>query len=191
MEIDSNVEVNTNVEEIIKNIQLARDKLEKSSFLTEFMEQTQNPETVARIERVLGTDPEHSQFQIVLYGVGVMTPDKENPVDVEPNHMHLCLAILLREKFDWVHDIVVYDPVLSTMEKEAINAFDCNCLSFDENCRRTVNRPTLFFMPHLPIFLTENVLEANWSPENLNKIIILGKNSKGFDLVEQGTNKQP
>jgi len=37
-----------------------------------------------------------------------------------------------------------------------------------------VDRPTLFFMPHCPLVLYENVLEANWTSVNLNKIIILG-----------------
>jgi hypothetical protein len=80
---------------------------------------------------------------------------------------------------------VVYDPVLSTVEQNAINAFNCNCLSVNENGRRTVNRPTLFFMPHCDITLTDSVLEANWTPENLNKIIILGNSLKRYDLDEE------
>ena len=42
-------------------------------------------------------------------------------------------------------------------------------------------------MPHCELFLYENVLEANWRPTNLNKIIIFGnefnlykKQNKGF-----------
>ena len=56
----------------------------------------------------------------------------------------------------------------------AIEAFNCTCLTIDKECRRKVERPTLFFMPHLPFYLFDNVLEANWNPDNLNKIIILG-----------------
>jgi hypothetical protein len=36
----------------------------------------------------------------------------------------------------------------------------------------------LFFMPHCPILLYDNVLQANWTPANLKKIIILGNSFK-------------
>jgi len=193
MESHSDAEVNTEVQEIIKKIQLALEKLQKSSFYTEFVKQIQNPEMMARIERVRSTDPHHSQLQVVLYGVGEMDPNNKtnaaahhnSDTDIEAHHMQLCLAILLRENFEWVHDIVVYDPVLSTFEQEAINAFDCNYLSVNEDGRRTVDRPTLFYMPHCEITLTDRVLEANWTPENLNKIIIIGNSLKDYDRYKE------
>jgi len=52
MDSYSDVEINTKVQEIIKKIQLALEKLEKSSFYSKFMKQMQNPEMLARIERV-------------------------------------------------------------------------------------------------------------------------------------------
>jgi hypothetical protein len=55
------------------------EKLEKSSFFGEFMKQMQDPEMIAQIERVIGTDPHHSQLQVVLYGVGRMEPNEKNP----------------------------------------------------------------------------------------------------------------
>jgi hypothetical protein len=183
MEISaSDVEIDMKVEKIINRIQVAREKLEKSSFYAEFLRQVQDPKFVALIEKVISTDPNHSQLQVVLYGVGRMEINEEPERDIcrECNRTQLCLAILLRENFPWVNDIVVYDPVLSGLDQKAIHALGCTCLSVNENGRRTVDRPTLFFIPHCDVFLCENVLQANWTPANLNKIIILGNGFKDF-----------
>jgi hypothetical protein len=163
---------NQKVREITKNIQLAREKLQKSSAYKEIMEQMQNPEMVARIKNVIDTDPHHSQLQLVLYGVGEMKH--------EIGALQLAFAILLREKFEWVNDIVVFDPILSPLETRAICELNCTYLFVNEEGRRTVDRPTLFFMPHCPVNLFENVLQANWTSANLNKIIILGNILSGY-----------
>jgi hypothetical protein len=97
---------------------------------------------------------------------------------VEVCHAQLAFAILLREKFQWVNDIVVYDPLVPPVQQKAINAFNCTFLSVNEYGRRTVDRPTLFFMPNCSTFLVHNVLIANWTTTNLNKIIILGNSFK-------------
>jgi hypothetical protein len=182
MESATHVEIDTKVGKIIQKIELALEKLEKSVFYGEFVKQIQTPKFVKMIQRVIGADPNHSQLQLVLYGVGVMEPNDQYRY-VQPHRMQLCLAILLRKNFEWVHDVLVYDPALSPMEQKAINAFDCTCLAVNEYGRRTVDRPTLFFMPHCEHFLYENVVEANWTPANLNKIIILGN---GFNLYDKG-----
>ena len=152
---------------------MALEKLEKSSFCAEFMKHVQNPEIAAEIERVIATDPQYSKLQLVLYGVGEMERS-DYTRNVEVCHMQLALAILLREKFQWVNDIVVYDPIMSPLQQKAISAFNCTFLPVNEYGRRTVDRPTLFFMPRCPINLVDNVLAANWTTANLNKIIILG-----------------
>ena len=63
---------------------------------------------------------------------------------------------------------------MSPLQQKAISAFNCTFLPVNEYGRRTVDRPTLFFMPRCPINLVDNVLAANWTTANLNKIIILG-----------------
>jgi hypothetical protein len=88
------IETNGKVQELIKKIQLAQEKLEKSLFYVEFMEQMQDPEMVERIERVIRADPRYSKLQLVLYGIGTM--------DSEHIHMQLAFAILLRERFQIV-----------------------------------------------------------------------------------------
>jgi hypothetical protein len=176
---DNSMEGNTEANAITEKIQLSLEKLESSSFYEEFQHQMQDSEMVERIKRVITTDPDHSQLQLVLYGLGKIDSD-EVVRSLDHNHMQLSLAILLRERFQWVSDIVVYDPVLSPIERMAINAFNCTCLSVNENGRRKVDKPTLFFMPHCPFDLFANVLEENWMPTNLNKIIILGNNFHRF-----------
>lgn len=96
MESHSDAEVNTEVQEIIMKIQLAREKLQKFSFYTKFVKQIENPEMMTRIEKVTSIDPHNPQLQVVLYGVGVIDPHNNKNTDVEPQHMQLCLAILMR-----------------------------------------------------------------------------------------------
>ena len=78
----------------------------------------------------------------------------------------------------------------SAVERMAIEAFNCTCLTINEHCKRKVDRPTLFFMPHLPFYLFDNVLKANWGPANLKKILILGNTFSDFiesSVVESTT----
>ena len=96
---------NTRYEQIIKNIQLALFKLKRSFFFEEFMKQMRDPEIVAQIERVT----EHSKLQVVLYGIGELEPTKHER-EAEVSHLQLAFVILLKERFEWVNDIVVYDP---------------------------------------------------------------------------------
>jgi hypothetical protein len=89
---------------------------------------------VARIKMAIRKDPHHSQLQMVIYGIGEMN-DVKYSKNMEDSHMQLAFAILLREKFQWVNDIIVYDPVLSFVDRRAINQLDCTCLSVNEQGR--------------------------------------------------------
>ena len=39
------------------------------------------------------------------------------------------LGNFVKKSFEQENDIVVYDPIPSTMEQKVIDAFDCDCLS--------------------------------------------------------------
>ena len=142
-------ESNGEVQELINRIELVKEKLEKSSFYEEFTKQMEQREMVERIENVIGCiDGRYSQLQLVLYGLGGLHCSGEREIEIrEYRHMQFALAILLREKFQWVSDIQVYDPVFSAIDRMAINVFNCTCLSYDEKCIRIVEKPTRFFMP--------------------------------------------
>ena len=85
--------------------------------------------------------------------------------------MQLDLPLLLRDKLQWVNDIVVYDLVLTSLQLKAIRALNCTCPSAGEEKRRKVDRPTLFFIPHCSPIVTDNILKANWSRSELKRIV--------------------
>ena len=176
------LETEQKVKDIYVAICVAKEKLDKSPFYSQFVEQMEHEEMVERIESVIATDPRYSRLQLVLYGLGRLNS--------EHRHMQFAFALLLRDKFKLVNDIEVYDPMHSAVERMAIEAFNCTCLTINEHCKRKVDRPTLFFMPHLPFYLFDNVLKANWGPANLKKILILGNTFSDFiesSVVESTT----
>lgn len=173
-------EDNKRIEDIVARVQFAVKMLKRSSFFRDFQRQMRHPKLVARIRKVIAADPQHSQLQLVLYGVGVLENVVGGPRVEMCNSTQLAFVILLRKKFQWVSDIVVYDPSVPPVQQKAINAFNCTFLSVNEYGKRTVERPTLFFIPHCPTGLIDNVLLANWTPTNLNKIIILCDSFKGI-----------
>ena len=97
--------------------------------------------------------------------------------------MQLALPLLLRDKLQWVNDIVVYDPVLTPLEQKAIRALNCTCPSAGdgEEKGRKVDRPTLFFIPHCCPTVTDNVLKANWSRSEMKNIVIIANTLKTYN----------
>ena len=103
----------------------------------------------------------------------------ENQVEV--GSMQLALPLLLRDKLQWVNDIVVYDPVLTPLEQKVILSLNCTCPSFGKEKGRKVERPTLFFIPHCSPIVTENILKANWSRSELKNIVTIANELKMYD----------
>ena len=95
--------------------------------------------------------------------------------------MQLALPLLLRDKVQWVNDIVVYDPVLTPLEQKDIHALNCTCPSTGEEKGQKVDRPTLFFIPHCSPIVTENILKENWSRRELKNIVTIANKLKMYD----------
>ena len=176
--------INREVRGLMQKIYLARDVLENSAFYAEFMDQMLDPEMLARIKRVTDTDPDRSHLQMVFYGIGAIDPESDSVSTHERSQIQLAFALLLKEKFELVDHILVYDPLMSRLERTAISRLGCTVSKVDEDGKRTVDMPTLFFMPYCPVYLHDNVLQANWTPANLNKIIIICKSFHRFPLSD-------
>ncbi|GMI80329.1 SENSITIVITY TO RED LIGHT REDUCED 1 [Hibiscus trionum] len=128
----------------------------------------------------LETDPERQsklmhKIQMVIYGIGSIE-SHETP------RLQLSLALLMKRKFSWIGDIEVFDPVLSATESQVLEALGCSVLSVNEQGRREAKKPTLFFMPHCEAELYNNLLQANWGVEALNRVALFGNS---FETYEQ------
>ncbi|KAJ8426812.1 hypothetical protein Cgig2_008866 [Carnegiea gigantea] len=133
LEIDSERE-----SKVMQKMQSCLKKLETSKFYELFLNQVQGSEVSACFSRVLGSEP---KMNMVIYGIGSIE-------SFEAPRLQLSLAMLMKRKLDWIGDMEVFDPVLSATESRVLESLGCSVMSVNEEGRRQVLKPTLFFMPH-------------------------------------------
>ncbi|KAF6136507.1 hypothetical protein GIB67_035066 [Kingdonia uniflora] len=150
--------------DLMQKMQICITKLEKSIFYHSIVNQIQTSEVLDNFHKVLASE---SEMQMVIYGIGSIE-------SYETPRLQLALAILIKRNFDWVGDIEVFDPVFSTTECAVLKALGCSVLSVNEQGRRQALKPTMFFMPHCEAVLYDNLLQANWGAEFLNRIVLFG-----------------
>ncbi|XP_072164396.1 SRR1-like protein [Diadema setosum] len=81
----------------------------------------------------------------------------------------------------------LYDPNFTEVEKEVIRDLGFTCIDHNEEGKRQVVVPTLFYMPHCGKPLYNNLLWANWGLR-LASLIILGNSFNNF--ADRFTSKQ-
>ncbi|GLJ31888.1 hypothetical protein SUGI_0641780 [Cryptomeria japonica] len=152
-------------------------RLEASSFYKKFTETIKCPEFVQHFERLkltqqqLTGNSENFKLRLVLYGVGKIEKS-------EYSRLQFSLVILLQRDFDWVGELTAFEPKASHTEIKVLQGFGCDWITNNEKGRRFVHKPTLLFMPAVPLFLHDHLISSNWGFSGLNKMIILGKSFK-------------
>ncbi|OMP07595.1 Sensitivity To Red Light Reduced-like, SRR1 [Corchorus olitorius] len=157
---------------LMHKIQVCMKRIENSRFLLTLLDQMQSAEVFNHFSRILGSE---LKLQMVIYGIGSIE-SHETP------RLQLSLAVLMKRRFSWIGDIEVFDPVLSATESQVLEALGCSVLSVNEQGRRQAMKPTLFFMPHCEAELYNNLLQANWGVEPLNRVALFGNS---FETYEQ------
>ncbi|XP_029493875.1 SRR1-like protein isoform X1 [Oncorhynchus nerka] len=74
----------------------------------------------------------------------------------------------------------VYDPVFSSGEMEVLRQLGLNVLTENEEGKRAVSRPTLFYLMHCGKALYNNLLWKNWSRDALPLLTIIGNSFAGI-----------
>ncbi|CAI8023273.1 SRR1-like protein [Geodia barretti] len=93
----------------------------------------------------------------------------------------LQLALLLHiASVKQVSKVLVYDPVLCPQEKAALRELHCVCIPENELCRRQVQTKTVFYMPHCGRAMYNNLIWANWSPEKLSQLALIGNSFQSY-----------
>ncbi|KAK3141671.1 hypothetical protein QOZ80_4BG0336920 [Eleusine coracana subsp. coracana] len=150
-------------ESIINELHETMLDVRSSSLYTEFTDHLkENPSIRDRISSMLG---DHECMELVIYGLGSFE-------FYVKSQYQLAFALLLKEDNIFpVGDIEIYDPALSPADVMACFKLGIKVLLVSEQCRRSVEKPTLFFVPGLKF--TGNLIESNFSPKQLNKMILV------------------
>jgi hypothetical protein len=93
----------------------------------------------------------------------------------------LLLLLALKEKFS-VDNVSAFDPANSELEKSVLERLGIEVIKSNQEGRHTIGEEEenvcLFYLPHCPKQLTNNLFWANWNPENLSKLVVVS-NSVG------------
>lgn len=95
----------------------------------------------------------------------------------------------------------LHDPVLGPNERILVQELGFQLLETNHNSNQRNKQmglwscdttPTIFFMPHCPKGLYQNLLWANWSAACLNRIVIIGNSFEGYadQLGQDKVNKE-
>eukprot|EP00873_Tetraselmis_striata_P025583 jgi/Tetstr1/445847/TSEL_033487.t1 len=114
--------------------------------------------------------PERSE-QLVVYGLGSLEAGNVTP------RYQLALATLLAQQHLPALRLPpqLYDPVFTRDDRELLHSLGCDVIGEDEGGARAVGRtPTLFYLPHCEAKLCNALLGANWRPDALSRMAVLG-----------------
>lgn len=98
--------------------------------------------------------------------------------------LHQLAFILEIQKYFKIIKIEFHDPIFSKLETSLLNEINCEVL--EENCegKYKVDDITIFYLPHCPKQLTNNLLWKNWNEYDLNRIILI---SNSFENLKRNT----
>ncbi|KAG0496015.1 hypothetical protein HPP92_000706 [Vanilla planifolia] len=164
---------------LLRRMQSSIRRLEKSRFFRRFLCRMRSPLIQECLDKLLVSC---SRIQIVAYGIGSIE-------SYEVPRLQLALAILLMQELGVrvAGSIEVFDPILSSVECAVVAALGCTVVSVDEGGRREATVPTLFYMPHCELVLYDSLLEANWKPAMLKRLVVLGNS---FGVYERCANER-
>lgn len=70
-------------------------------------------------------------------------------------------------------EIFFFDPVLSKFEKQLLEKLDHKVLTENKEGKYLAEHPTLFYLPHCPKQITNNLLYSNWDPEHIQNVFLI------------------
>ncbi|KAM3359868.1 hypothetical protein BC332_30281 [Capsicum chinense] len=165
--MESNIEfhIKDEAKRLLKEIELVKKNVENSKFYTGMRLDLKENDTIQK--KIFGLLGSSKKFQVVIYGLGSTEYSFRS-------QFQLAVALLLKQDFpNWIDNIEIYDPCMSPADIIVFKKLGLEVLTVDENCKRTAQRPTIFYMPNPYFYLVGNLLGANWSSSCLNQICLL------------------
>jgi hypothetical protein len=125
--------------------------------------------------------PENTIRQIVCYGVGNFSQTSLSHYSA-PLWQIAC-ALCIRDHLRTANDdkeirVLYYEPFSTAFEDTILAGLEVQVLTVNERAKRPIDAmPTLFFMPHCPSELYDNVLWSNWDELAISTPLIIVGNS--------------
>ncbi|KAF6211253.1 hypothetical protein GE061_014370 [Apolygus lucorum] len=135
------------------------------SVVEQFQDDDMQLETITKLKNALsqlGTDVNISS--IVCYGLGSVSNSKNSLYQ---------FALIRQISLRYEIPLFIYDPVFTEADVKLFERFNCAVLPLDDVGVRKVQESTLFFTPHAPRIITDNILRSNWGL-SLSDCIIFG-----------------
>ncbi|KAI8143279.1 hypothetical protein BJV82DRAFT_612183 [Fennellomyces sp. T-0311] len=109
---------------------------------------------------------------MICYGIGSMQHSKNA-------QFQFVLALIIRDLLKIPGKMSIYDPVMTNLDNELSKSHNIEVITTNEDGKRTVSEPTLFYMPHCGRGLYSNTLSANWNTRSLPNVIMIANR---FDM---------
>ncbi|KAM9858818.1 SRR1-like protein [Aulostomus maculatus] len=114
------------------------------------------------------------QTECVCYGLGSFS-------SCVSSRYQLAMMLLLLEAGQIpLKDCSMFDPVFSSGEKDVLRVLGLTVLSENEEGKRHVTKPILFYLMHCGKALYNNLLWRNWSTQRLPLMMIIGNSFNGM-----------
>lgn len=110
--------------------------------------------------------------QIICLGIGRVS-------ECSIARHQLSLLAIIQQKLKII-SAKIYDPVLSNYDKVILERLNFEILSENKEGKYSITTPTLFYLPHCPKQITNNLLFANWKPESLKNLILICNSFKSI-----------
>ncbi|BES94384.1 SRR1 [Nesidiocoris tenuis] len=132
--------------------------------LGQFQDEDQLTTAIKKVNQaILSLGSDSKIHNIVCYGLGSVSNSKTSMYQ---------FALVFKMSQSLGCPLYLYDPVFSEADSKLFESLECS-LHLDDRGHYKIDRTTLFFLPHCPRFVYENLLRANWGPD-LSKCVIFG-----------------
>ncbi|RXG68126.1 SRR1-like protein [Armadillidium vulgare] len=158
--IPQNIEVEEDFDSSLRKIQAGKQKLIENIVIHTFLHRVRKSD--AKSEE----NNEENYSSIICYGLGKISSCYNAQVQ-------LAFLLILKEYLN-IDNVLAYDPVFSPSDKKLLNYFHIDVINQNESAKRIVEEKTLFYMPHCPFSLYNNLIWANLTGNNLKNVFIIG-----------------
>ncbi|KAI9103093.1 hypothetical protein DFS34DRAFT_607431 [Phlyctochytrium arcticum] len=157
-------------EELVDKVDQKRTLLRSGQYVEKAAEQWRLP--VALIATMAKATTVHPKVEVVVYGLGSLLS--------EVSCWQLALLLEVMDSLKVHCSRWIYDPVMTESDRLAVERLEFQVIAQNEQAARAALVPTLFYMPHCGHALYNNVLRANWSPAQLESVVIVGNSFDAY-----------